>query len=412
MIYRVSLLAIALLGLVKYSEGQTAVAQERKVDTAALPASTEPVPASSLLFKNKPVELKKINLNFLLRSSLEIPDGDAQGGIKMNEARFEVMGTLAPDLDFRVRYRLNRSQAPRSQDNSPGSVDHASVNYRFGKNKKWSVNVGKQAAYVGSWEFETNPTFEYQYSEFVNNQTNIFLMAIRLGYKLNENHSVYLQLHNTYNENFNTLHSTTGYQANGLKGSKAPMGVYASWLGKLFDQKLHTFWSYNVSKFASGKVNHAVALGNKVVLKNFHGYLDVQSAWLAVDYPNIASPSINKYRSFIVPGTAPVFARDVNYKSAVLRLDYQFMPGFFATTKGYYETASQFKGNSLAGNNFRENIGYLVGLEYKPIVNQQFKFFGYYYNNTVKYNNVIATANEKHQRNLFSVGVLYFVNVF
>lgn len=377
-------------------------------DTSARQVKEEP----SLLFKKKPEALENIHLNFLLRSSLEIPDGDRQSSMRMNEARFEVLGTIVPDLDFRIRYRLNRAQTPRDLDNSPGSLDHASVNYKFGKGKKWSVNVGKQAAYVGNWEFETNPTYEYQYSDFVNYQTNLFLMGIRFGYQVNKDHGFFLQLHNTYNNSFHTTYANAGYAADGLKGSKTPMGVYASWLGKMFDQKLHTFWSYNVSQYASGKTNHAVALGNKLALKKLKGYLDLQWAAMPVDYVNIASPSINKYQQQLNPGFVPGFARDVNYKGAVLRLDYEFVPGWFLTTKGIFESSSQTKDNSAIGKNFRENIGILAGLEYKPIASQNMKLFGYYYNNQVKYRNVVADANAHQRSSLFAVGVLYFVNAF
>ncbi|MCW3464924.1 OprO/OprP family phosphate-selective porin [Chitinophaga nivalis] len=380
--------------------------------TAPVPASDTTKEVSAPLIKKRPEALQNVHMNFLLRSSLEIPDGDKQSAMRLNEARIEVLGTILPDLDFRIRYRLNRSQVQRDLDNAPASLDIASVNYKFGNGKKWSVNVGKQAAYVGNWEFETNPTYEYQYSEFVNFQTNLFLMGVRLGYQVNKNHGFFLQLHNTYNNAFNTTYTNAGYAADGLKGSKTPMGVYASWLGKMFDQKLHTFWSYDIAQYASGKTNHAVALGNKVVLNKLKGYLDLQWAAMAVDYVNIASPSVNKYQQRLHPDFTPAFARDINYKGAVLRLDYEFVPGWFITTKGIFESASQTKNSAAPGKNFRQNIGLLAGLEYKPIASQNMKLFGYYYNNQVKYRNVIADANAHQRSSLFAVGVLYLVNAF
>lgn len=367
--------------------------------------------ASAQIFE-RPEKLKNIDINLLLRSSLEVPDRDQQAGFKLNEARFEITGNVIPDLDFRLRYRVNRPLAPRGHDNSPGAIDHASVNYKFGTGKKWSVNVGKQAAHVGSWEFETNPTYEYQYSEFVNQQTNIFLMAARFGYQVNDNHSVYVQLHNTYNEGFDRHLATTTYTADGETGAKTPMGIYTAWQGKLFDKKLHTFWSYNISQYEKNGINHAVAIGNKVILNKFQAYLDLQSATLGLDYPNIVSPSLNNYRRTINPTATGVFAKDVNYKSAILRLDYQFVPGWFVTAKGFYETASQRKDNSIAGKNFRQNIGYLTGLEYKPFEQQNFKVFGYYYHNRQNYDGVIATANDNKRSDLFAAGFLYFINTF
>ncbi|WP_161964328.1 porin [Chitinophaga flava] len=367
---------------------------------------------SSFLIKRKPDILENIHMNFLLRSSLEIPDGGRQSSIRLNEARFEVLGTIVPDLDFRVRYHLNSSQMPKDLDNAPGSLDYAAVNYRFGRKKKWSVNVGKQAAFVGSWEFENDPTYEYQYSEFVNFQTNLFMMAIRFGYQVNQNHSFFLQLHNTDNSSFNTTQANAGYPADGLKGAKNPMGVYATWQGKMFNQKFLTFWSYDISQYASGKTNHSVALGNKVILNKFQAYLDLQWAALAVDYINLATPSINKYQQMVNPAFTPVFARDIHYKGAVLRMDYEFIPGWFITAKGILESDSQTKNNSTIGKNFRENIGIVAGLEYQPIPSQHMKLFGYYYYNQVKFRHVVADANDNQHLNLFAVGVLYSVNAF
>lgn len=353
---------------------------------------------------------KKIHINFLLRSSLEIPDDSRPASIKMNEVRVEVLGTILPDLEYRFRYRLNRSHTTTSQDNAAAAIDIASVNYKFGKNKDWSVNVGKQAAFVGSWEFEHNPTYEYQYSEFIGKQTNIFLMAIKLGYQVNQNHAFYLQVHNTYNEDFSNIHSKTGYSTNGLKSAKTPMGIYAVWQGKLFDEKLRTFWSYNLSKYAEGDLNHAVALGQKLQLRKFQAYLDIQSATLNADYPDIASPAINNYNNLLAPGTTPVFARDINYKGIVLRLDYEFLPKWFLTAKGFYETAGYSNNNVDLKNNFRQNIGYLTGLEFKPFADKNFKIFGYYFNNVVQFRQGVATANTREELNLFSAGLLYFIN--
>ncbi|PGH37927.1 MAG: hypothetical protein CRN43_18300, partial [Candidatus Nephrothrix sp. EaCA] len=168
-----------------------------------------------------------------------------------------------PSLSFRVRFRLNRSLTPRSSDNSSGGMDHAAVNWNFGKRQQWSLNVGKQSASLGSWEFEKNPAYEYQYSDFINSQTNIFLTAARLGHQVNENHAFYLQLHNTWNDNFETIHKARDYAINGLEAAKLPLGVYLAWTGNFFGNKLQTFYSYNVSQFAKNKTNQSVALGNK-----------------------------------------------------------------------------------------------------------------------------------------------------
>lgn len=328
----------------------------------------------------------------------------------MNESRIELKGDITPDLSFRVRYRLNRSYAPNSLDNAPSAVDHANVTYRFGNEKKWHLTAGKQAANVGSWEFDTNPTFEYQYSEYVGRQLNLFLLALELGYEVTENHSIQLQLHNTYNQDFNTSYNTAGYAKNGLRPSKTPFGIYVTWLGNMFDNRWQTFYSYNVSQFARDKTDHAVSIGNKLVLDRFNAYLDLASTNLDVDYANVGSPAVNNYLAPL-PAFVPTFLQDINYKTAVLRVDYEFIPKWFITAKGFYETASQ-RNNSEIGDDFREHYGYWAGLEYKPVANQDMRFFTYYYYNTSRYNNAVAEANADQKLHLFAVGVLYFVNVF
>ncbi|GGK89285.1 hypothetical protein GCM10011405_41310 [Rufibacter glacialis] len=328
----------------------------------------------------------------------------------MNEARIELTGDIIQDLSFRIRYRLNRSFAPNSLDNAPSAVDHANITYRFGNEKKWHLTAGKQAANVGSWEFDTNPTFEYQYTDFVNKQLNLFLLAMEIGYQVTPNHSFQLQVHNTYNQDFNTVFNSTGYARNGLRPSKTPLGLYVSWQGNLLDKKWQTFYSYNIAQFAKGKTDHGVAIGNKLVLDRFNAYLDLQSAYMSVDYPNIGSPAVNNYLAPF-PIFAPTFLQDINYKTAVLRVDYEFVPKWFITAKGFYETASLRK-NSEIGDDFRENIGYWAGLEFKPVGSQDMRLFANYFYNTSRYHNAVANTNPNQKLHLFAVGVLYFVNVF
>ena len=354
---------------------------------------------------------EKIDVNFLFRSAVEFPSGSSnQAAVKLNESRLEVRGAITPDLSFRVRYRLNRSSAQNSLDNAPGSIDHANVTYRFGNEKKWHLTAGKQSASVGSWEFDKNPTFEYHYTEYVNKQLNLFLLAMKLGYDLTENHTFQVQLHNTFNNDFNTTFNGTGYDKDGLRPSKTPLGLYVAWLGNMFDKKWQTFYSYNISQFAKGKTDHAISIGNQVVLDRFSAYLDLQSANMAVDYPNIGSPVANTFRASS-PVFVPTYLQDVNYKTAVLRADYEFVPKWFLTAKGFYETASHRKENGI-GDNFRENIGYWAGLEYKPVASQDMRLFANYYYNTTRYNKAVAQTNANQKLHLFSVGVLYFVNAF
>ncbi|MCW3467821.1 porin [Chitinophaga nivalis] len=363
----------------------------------------------STLIKTNNTFLDYVDINLLLRSSLDIPlGGDAPpAAIRMKEMRFEVRGDLPTiPLAYRLRFRLNRTSEQRAFDNAPGAIDIALVDYQFGKRKNWVVSVGKQAAYVGSWEFENNPTYEYEYSEFVNNQLNLFAMGIRLGYQISPTQTVHLQVQNTFNESFDRLYELSGYNKTGRTASKLPLGLILAWQGKFFGDKLQTFYSGNLSQVAKNEVNQSLVLGHKWNLKSFTGYLDLHTSNFGVDYVNIASPSINNYRN----NPVRTYASDINYKAAILRLNYEFVPRFFLTAKFFFETASDRKDNTI-GKNFRDNIGLLGGLEFQPIKSQNMRMFGYFFNNQKKYHGVVGAANPDISSNMVSLGFFYFVNV-
>ena len=350
-------------------------------------------------------------LNLYLRSALEIPSGDDSDDfepsdpqaqkrlpddakIRLNEARIEVMGNLNPDLSYRVRWRANGDHTSRDGDNTPQSLDFAMVSYRFGPSKEFKLNAGKQILFQGSWELEKNPTLEYQYSDYINFQQNIFTMAMKLDYSINDNHALYLQLYNTYDETFNERHSDFNYDKNGFNSADWPLGLLFAWRGKLFDDRLRTNWSYSISQFADGETNHSIGIGNKLLLPKFEWYLDLSYSHYPVDYPGIASEGFNALTG------GNVFAQDTDYYTAVTRLDYNFLPKWFVTAKGIYERSK------IDDEDFhRDHIAGLIGLEYKPFKKHMMKLFTYYYYNFQRLD--LDGADDDFNQSILAFGVLY-----
>lgn len=332
--------------------------------------------------------LKNVDINLLLRNAYEIPSGSAASGFKMNEARLEFRGKVVKDLEFRVRTRLHKADALRDFDGSTSNLDMAYVAYKFGEKKNWEVTVGKQNNMMGSWEFEKNPTFEYKYSKVVGGYNNLFAMGARVSYSPVKDHTFTIQGHNIYNDSFD---KKVGANANMWTGSKTPILVQAVWQGNFFDKKLRTWYSAGASEYARGKSNFHLSLGNKVVLKNFEAYLDLATTSFGFDHNKLMGE----------------YAEDINIKSAVLRLDYKFLPNWNVTGKGFYESISARKADN--GSNLKSNTGYLFGLEYQPIKTQNMKFFTYYYGNHENYKKSLGLSNKNS--NMFAIGVLYLVNV-
>lgn len=328
--------------------------------------------------------LKNVDINLLLRSSYESSSSSATNGFKMNESRLEIRGKVVKDLEFRMRTRLNRTSDNQTStiDGTTGALDYALLSYKFGEKRNWEVAVGKQNNMMGSWEFEKNPTFEYKYSDVVGGYNSLFGFGARVGYSLDSNHTFTIQAQNASNSAVSSV---------GTK-SKTPLLVQAVWQGNFFDKKLRTWYSVGTSKVEEGKDNFHLSLGNKVVLGDFEAYLDLATTNFAYNHYS------SRYGT-----TLPT-----NVKSAVLRLDYKFLPKWNVTAKGFYETASGRKENTL-GSNFRTNTGYMFGLEFLPVAKQNFRFFAYYYGNDVKTKS-LGISNTVNS-NVFAVGALWNVNV-
>lgn len=357
--------------------------------------------------------LKNVDINLLLRSAYEVPKA-GPNAFRLNEARLEIRGKVVENLEFRVRTRLNRVGADGTLDKSTNNLDHAYAYYKFGAKKNWEVLVGKQNNMMGSWEFDRNPVNEYQYSDVVGNYNNLFALGARVAYSPNANHTITLQAIQPHNNQFSSLLPVANNEINGHTGSRTPYLAQLVWQGKFFDKAWNTWVSAGTSQYARKQDNVQVFVGNKVSLGGFDGYLDLGYSKIAFDHFNIANRTGNAYTAFqksidptIVAGN--VIAEDINVKSAVLRLDYKFLNNWNVTTKGFYETVNA-KDKAL-GNDFRRNIGYLIGLEFLPVAKQNFRLFAYYYGNDVKYNKNVPAAVKPFNNNVFAVGASYVVSV-
>lgn len=406
-------LAALFLGMaaVGYAQQNPPVLEEKKEENVVVAETPMPQPEAKPLFQSE--ALKNVDINLLLRSSYEVPEGGTNA-FRLNESRLEIRGKVVENLEFRVRTRLNRVGADANLDRATNNLDHAYASYKFGAKKNWEILVGKQNNMIGSWEFDKNPVNEYQYSDVVGNYNNLFALGARFAYSPSENHTITLQALNPHNSQFSTLLPTTNYEINGNVASKTPYLAQLVWQGKFFNKTWNTWVSAGTSQYARNEDNIQVFVGNKVTLGGFEGYLDLGYSQFAFDHFNIANRTGNAYTVFQKNATPTitannVIAEDINVKSAVLRLDYKFLNNWNVTAKGFYETVSA-KDKAL-GNDFRKNLGYLIGLEFLPVAKQNFRLFAYYYGNDVRYNKNVPVTVKPVTSNVFAVGASYVINV-
>ncbi|EFK57615.1 porin [Sphingobacterium spiritivorum] len=332
---------------------------------------------------------------------------EALSRFNLEEARLLLHGDYNDRLSYKVRFRLNRSFSPLGLDNSSQALDFAFIEYKFGKKRDWSVTLGKQSAMVGSYEFENNPIYEFMFTDYVDRILNLFVVGGKLAYNVNPDHSFHLQLYNTVNNTFDTHLINNGFVMGDLKRAKAPVGGYFTWVGSFADKRLQTKWSYNLAQFAEGRATQAVSLANKYKTDNQMIYLDLQYSHMGADHALIASRAINDF--YARTGDQRQLAKNVVYKSAVLRYDQFLDDKWEVALKGAIETAGS-KDDETVGNDFRTNYTYFVALQHKPFKKQDLRFYVGYVGNSVKYADRMAM--DKTQFNRLTVGGYFTIPVY
>ncbi|QQT26700.1 porin [Sphingobacterium spiritivorum] len=358
----------------------------------------------------EPDRAQLFKFDVLLRTAFDADNlgkEEALSRFNLEEVRLLLHGDYNDRLSYKVRFRLNRSFSPLGLDNSSQALDFAAIEYKFGKKRDWSVTLGKQSAMVGSYEFENNPIYEFMFTDYVDRILNLFVVGGKLAYNVNPDHSFHIQLYNTVNNTFDTHLANNGFVMGDLKRAKAPVGGYFTWVGSFADKRFQTKWSYNLAQFAEGRATQAVSLANKYKTDKQMIYLDLQYSHMGADHALIGSRAINDF--YARTGDQRQLAKNVVYKSAVLRYDQFLDDKWEVALKGAVETAGS-KDDETVGNNFRTNYTYFAALQHKPFKKQDLRFYVGYVGNSVRYADRMAM--DKTQFNRLTVGGYFTIPVY
>lgn len=189
--------------------------------------------------------------------------------------RLEIKGNITDKLSYRLRHRLNQSNAAKSGDNFAKATDIMMIDYRV--TPKFSVQAGKMSQIWGGFEFDENPMYIYQYSDMVDNMDN-FMAGVSVSYKPLPTQEIALQVTDAYNGKFTDEYGA-GSQVVGrtfsdiamLQGSNNPLTYIVNWNGAFFNNVLQTRWSWGLQAQARGKYSRMIVLGNNSICPNYNG---------------------------------------------------------------------------------------------------------------------------------------------
>ena len=291
--------------------------------------------------------------------------------------RIEMTGWLTDNLYYRFRHRLNKTDAPMSEDNFAKATDYMMVGWKF--NDTWSIQGGKKCQALGSFEFDENPMFIYQYSDMEDN-VDSSKGAINLLFNPSKQQQFSAEVSNTYNgqlaDEFGENAKITTVQndkvsVETLEKANNPLAFTLGWNGKFLDNKLQTRWSYTLRNQAKGKYSRFFRLGQKLNLDKLQWYVDYNYTYDDLDRMKIAS---NELRSSMaeenqLSDASNLYLSKVCYQGIVTKLNWQFANDWNLMLKGMWETASATKIEKY--KNYRTAYGYIGSLEYYPARKQK-----------------------------------------
>lgn len=362
-----------------------------------------------------------VYFNYAASARASEQDGTWETGFANKQLRLEIKGNLTDKLFYRLRHRMNKSNAAKGQDNFAKATDIMMVGYNF--SDKLSIMGGKMCQIWGGFEFDENPMYIYQYSDMVDNMDN-FMAGVTVSYKPVPTQEIAVEVSDANNGTFFEDHGDGAVavgksQVSPLEQSHNPLTYIVNWNGSFFNDVLQTRWSWGLQTLARHKYSQMLVFGQKLNLPSFQWYVDYMGANDGLDRLGIASselmsvyaPVVNNAHwsdSYYTPTVENGYFSDVHYDSFITKANWQFAPKWNLMLKGTYETASVKKIEQF--KNYRKSIGYLASLEYYPVKSQDFRVFLAYIGKKVDFSDKCGLKD--YNTNRIELGFMYRIKCY
>ena len=360
-------------------------------------------------------DMFNVYFNYAASAQASSYDDEWTSHFANKQMRLEIKGNLTDKLFYRLRHRLNKSNAAKGEDNFAKATDIMMVGYNL--NDKLSLMGGKMCQIWGGFEFDENPMYIYQYSDMVDNMDN-FMAGFVASYKPVPTQEIAVEVSNANNgqltEDYGDYLMTVGpdHELEAVHPANHPLTFILNWNGSFFNDKLQTRWSWGTQKQAEGLSSKMLVLGQRLNLPKLQWYFDYMGAWDGFDRLGVASSDgVSAYLSEaeIDPDrTLNVRFKDVNYNSFITKLNWQFAPQWNLMLKGTYETANVKNIDKL--KNFRKSIGWASSVEYYPDKSQDFRVFLAYIGHKYNYSEKIGLSS--HNTNRIELGFMYRIKCY
>ncbi len=198
---------------------------------------------------NARAQVRINQLYFDTRASFhqEVVEGTYNSQFTGDHFNLNIRGQLSEKLDFRIRQRLNKKVF--DELNMFNATDFLYL--RWQATPKLSLTVGKNALFIGGYEFDAVPIDVYYYSNFCNNLYQGFSFGVNADYEFLPGQTLAFQFCNSP--------LSLGFQ-----------NLYAynlEWFGS-FAPWWNTLWSVNFVEDEFHRTINYIALGNRFIFGN------------------------------------------------------------------------------------------------------------------------------------------------
>jgi len=384
--------------------------------------------AERVLGLEKKNDMFNVYFNYTASARTDDEQGPWQSGFKAKELRFEITGRLTDRISYRFRHRLNKTNAAQKIDNFAKATDMMFVSYRL-PGDKVELTGGKVCQMWGGFEYDENPMYIYQYSDF-GEYMDIFFGGAHVSYKPVPTQEFIAQV--THTDNGTTddyygcrpvaVHETGETRA--LEQSKAPFTYIFNWNGDFGKGLVQTRWAAGIQQQAKGYTSKVVMLGQQLTLPRLQWYFDYMERWDDVDrYGIVTSELMDRFlggdytptTEFIDHGSVEFagnefghYFTDTHMRSFVTKARWEFAPKWKLMLKGMYDVTGLRK--QAAYKDYRKVLSYLASLEYYPVRSQDFRVYLAYLGRHYDYNK--ASALDNRYTNRIELGFMYRIKCY
>ena len=280
------------------------------------------------------------------------------------ELRLEIKGDLNDRLFYRFRQQLTRPMTPGSLDRFSKGTDLMYFGWKAMDNL--SVMIGKQCQTFGGFEYELNPIFVYEYSDFLE-RMSIFHAGITVSWHPVPNHELVAMMTTSSNDRFSDTYKFTAGKV--YEDSPAPFEYILNWNSSMWNGRLLSRWAVSAASMAKGAWSRLILGGEKICFPKFQVFADYMAAWDDIDRLQYASED----GAIFLKLMGQSYFEDVFEQAFLVKAEWQFMPRWNLWGKGMYETVSVKDVPQM--KDYRKAYGYMAGIEYYPFDGQDLRFY-------------------------------------